>query len=320
MKLETPVHDVDTQAFFADTKRLEHLKSKNDPESLRQVAKEFEALFLQMALKSMRDANKAFKSELSAAGDMEHYEEMYDQQLALHLSQSGNMGLADAIVRQMQPENSILRPIDKNDLKMPSAINTDSIKQAKILNRISNELAKTDINLRVKTADKAEPKLTKQKFTSPKDFIDSLMPIVNKFVSKLGVDPKVVLAQAALETGWGQKIAKNHRGSSSYNLFGIKADKSWDGKSTLSKTVEFRNGVLQQEQARFRAYNSFDDSVKDYVRFLSTNKRYQNALETATPANYVQELQKAGYATDPNYADNIMRVYKSKLMQLHTET
>jgi flagellar protein FlgJ len=131
----------------------------------------------------------------------------------------------------------------------------------------------------------------------------------------VGVEPKVILAQAALETGWGRSLIKNGNGSNSFNLFNIKADKSWQGKQAQVSTLEFDQGVAKKVNAGFRSYDSFQESFKDYVDFIKSNPRYGDALKKVGNAEqYMHELQRAGYATDPKYANKVMNIYQSSTM------
>ena len=126
----------------------------------------------------------------------------------------------------------------------------------------------------------------------------------------------MLIAQAALETGWGKAVTRHDDGSSSYNLFNIKADRRWDGPSVTKQTLEYRNGIAGREQAQFRAYDSFADSFNDYVDFITRQPRYQQALQHGgDAATFADELQRAGYATDPAYARKIKRIMDGPFMQ-----
>ena len=132
-----------------------------------------------------------------------------------------------------------------------------------------------------------------QRFESPVQFVEALMPLAESVASEIGVDPKVLLAQAALETGWGKHLVQRGEGGSSYNLFNIKADSRWDGDSAATMTLEFRDGVAQRERAAFRAYDSFEQSFRDYISFLKNSPRYQIALQSAgDPYAYLNQLQQ----------------------------
>ena len=144
------------------------------------------------------------------------------------------------------------------------------------------------------------------------EFIRSLLPAARKAASSLGLDPLALIAQAALETGWGKLMIKTASGDNSFNLFGIKASRNWQGDTAVVDTLEYRQGVARKEQAKFRAYTSPEDSLRDYTEFIANSLRYQQAVAAAAePAAYFSELQAAGYATDPNYAQKIMSVYRS---------
>ena len=141
---------------------------------------------------------------------------------------------------------------------------------------------------------------------SPEDFVQQLWPCAEEAGKALGVDPKHLLAQAALETGWGKSLPCDVDGTTSFNFFGIKAGNSWQGDSVSVKTLEFEGGVPVPRQARFRAYDSAADSFRDYVEVLRNNPRFAGALNTGSDAKaFANALQKGGYATDPRYAMKI---------------
>jgi peptidoglycan hydrolase FlgJ len=148
-------------------------------------------------------------------------------------------------------------------------------------------------------------------FNDAAEFVDAILPKAKKAAETLGINPLVLVAQSALETGWGKFVVGNEQGKTSHNLFNIKADTRWNGQKVGVSTVEFYNGSPIREQASFRAYDSFDESFDDFVDFLQSNPRYQSALSAAgDEEKFVQHLHKAGYATDPNYSNKVMSVYK----------
>jgi len=144
--------------------------------------------------------------------------------------------------------------------------------------------------------------------STPENFVNHLWPLAEKSAIKLGVAPEVLLAQAALETGWGQSIIK--QGSqSSHNLFNIKADPRWDGDKVEKLSLEYEKGIAVSKKSFFRAYDDLQKSFDDYVDFIQNNPRYQKALDAAeNPERYLHEIHRAGYATDPKYADKIIRI------------
>jgi flagellar protein FlgJ len=158
------------------------------------------------------------------------------------------------------------------------------------------------------TATATVADLNRKQFSSPEEFVATMMPMAEQAAKKLGVDPRYLVAQAALETGWGKSIINNKGGDSSHNLFGIKAH-GWGGASANVTTSEYVQGVKVKEKADFRSYDSFEQSFNDYVSFLQSNGRYSQALQsTANPERFVNELQQAGYATDPHYARKISQI------------
>ncbi|PKA67755.1 MULTISPECIES: flagellar assembly peptidoglycan hydrolase FlgJ [Pseudomonas] len=151
----------------------------------------------------------------------------------------------------------------------------------------------------------------KKAFSSADQFVNTMLPMAKEAADRIGVDPRYLVAQAALETGWGKSVMRAQDGSSSHNLFGIKASSNWKGDSARAITSEFRNGAMVKETAEFRSYASYKDSFHDLVTLLQTNNRYQDVVKSAdNPEQFVRELQKAGYATDPNYASKISQIAK----------
>ncbi|MBD8574402.1 flagellar assembly peptidoglycan hydrolase FlgJ [Pseudomonas syringae] len=159
----------------------------------------------------------------------------------------------------------------------------------------------------------AQPPLApaKRAFSNNDQFIETMLPLAKEAAARIGVDPVMLVAQAALETGWGKSIMRQGDGSSSHNLFGIKAMGKWKGAEARAITSEFREGKMVKETANFRAYGSFADSFHDLVSLLQNNSRYKEVINSADkPEQFVKELQKAGYATDPDYASKITQIAK----------
>lgn len=259
-------------AFFADPQGLAALRTDakaQDPAALKEAAKQFESLFTQMLLKSMRAANKTFGESMFESEQTEFYQDMFDDQMAVHLAQGKGLGLADMLVRQLQ--------------QTP-----------------------------VSTASDASPVGPKPQAQSPKskeDFVHDMLPHAQAAARELGVDPHALLAQAALETGWGQSVPCNAQGACSFNLFGIKAGDSWSGATVNVPTLEFEEGVAVRKVERFRAYESAADSFRDYARLIGQNARYENAVGTGeNVAAFASALQQGGYATDPHYARKLVAV------------
>ncbi|CAH0534128.1 Peptidoglycan hydrolase FlgJ [Vibrio stylophorae] len=294
--------------FFNDLSSLDRIRqaSKGDDQTaLKQAARQFEAIFTQMLFKSMRDANEGFRTDLFGDKNTRFYEQMRDEQLSLELSQNGSLGLADMIVAQLggktdKPTPQAMRNVAMdNSLRLP--VDPD-------LARKSAEAAATRMEQQ-KALEQVMAKLP-TRFDSPEDFVKALRPYAEKAGKMLGVDPAILIAQAALETGWGKKVIANAQ-RSSHNLFNIKADPRWQGERINTQTLEFYNDIPVQERAAFRAYDNYQQSFHDYVNFLQQNPRYQHALtQTESPEQFVNAIHQAGYATDPKYAEKVMGVYQ----------
>lgn len=266
--------------IYTDLRGLSGLKRAardKDPEALKKVAQQFESLFMQMMLKSMRQANLAegiFDNEQTR-----FYRDLFDQQLSLSLGRRGGLGLTDLLMRQLGG-----RPA-------PAAGASEASPAAP---------------LRRAPAGAA----------SPRAFVDRLWPHAREAAAELGVDPRVLIAQAALETGWGRSVIGREDGRSSHNFFGIKAGAGWQGDRVFRSTLEVdATGVARRERAAFRVYDSPAESFRDYVAFLKGNPRYGQALARAgDPVAFVRGLQQAGYATDPRYADKILDILQREVV------
>jgi flagellar protein FlgJ len=148
------------------------------------------------------------------------------------------------------------------------------------------------------------------------EFVKDILPAARQAARQLGLEPLALVAQAALETGWGQRMFKAIDGRESYNLFGIKAQPEWQGKVAVVDTLEYRQGIARQEKAKFRVYDSLQAGLQDYVDFIRQQPRYQDAVAVShDTANYFQQLQAAGYATDPNYAQKILQVMNGSVLK-----
>ncbi|WP_160286232.1 flagellar assembly peptidoglycan hydrolase FlgJ [Pseudomonas sp. QL9] len=379
----------DSQAY-TDLNRLSQLKTgdKNSQGNIRKVAQEFESLFMNEMLKSMRSANEVFAKDNpmnSEAG--KQYQDMYDQQLSVSLSRNGHgIGLADMLVKQMDKMQGVRHTGDNpfattqaqtdatsqaqatgerqqakslwsssgKPLPVPAAGRDDraalNARRLALPGKLSDRQvagisgaytrAASDTqgqslgndnwrqgkaydaqqDASQASADASSAKMSvkpgKPMFASADDFVATMMPMAERAAKRIGVDPRYLVAQAALETGWGKKMIAQRDGSSSHNLFGVKSGSNWDGASARAVTSEYENGKQVKEVASFRAYNSFEQSFQDYVSFLQNNDRYQGALDsTARPDQFMKELQRAGYATDPQYARKVSQI--AKQMQVY---
>ncbi len=190
----------------------------------------------------------------------------------------------------------------------------NSALQDNVINSSARSVAAANGSMQVYGRAVAQPPLApaKKAFSSQDEFIATMLPMAEAAAKRIGIDPKYLVAQAALETGWGKSVMRAEDGSSSHNLFGIKAGKSWQGGQARAITSEFRDGAMVKETAQFRSYDSYQDSFHDLVTLLQSNDRYKDVVKSAdNPERFVRELQKAGYATDPNYANKISQIANS---------
>ena len=296
--------------FIHDIGSLDRLRQQavngeegSEKEALTAAAKQFEAIFTSMLFKSMRDANSSFKSDMLNSQNEQFYRQMQDDQMASELSANGSLGLADMIVAQLSAGQSS----DATEDKVRSEGFDTSLQRPQYSGR-SEQRAQE-----IQSASAAKQPVS---FDSPESFVTSMKPYAEKAASALGVDSSLLLAQAALETGWGSKMVKNSLGNSN-NLFNIKADRSWKGDKVATQTLEFHGKTAVKESASFRSYSSFEDSFNDYVKFLNENPRYETALQhQGNSENFIKGIHQAGYATDPNYADKVLRV-KAKIDEMN---
>ena len=295
---------------YTDLQGLEGIRRRadsNPEETLRFAAQQFEALFLQMMLKSARDAK--LDDGLFDSEQTEFYQDLYDKQMGINLSQGQGIGIADLLVQQLRRDQGVT----------PSTSSTPVSPQAMAIDRIHALRARATpqaTSAAAEVASSAEPgRAATARMSSPEDFVATLWPQARQAAETLGVDPAVLLAQAALETGWGRAISTRVDGSSSFNLFNIKADERWSGERVSIATREYRDGGFVREQAQFRAYGSYAESFADYVDFLQRSTRYQPALAAnGDSRRFVTELARAGYATDPDYAEKVIGIIDGEPM------
>jgi flagellar protein FlgJ len=271
--------------------RLRAAARRADPEALQAAATQFEAVFLQMMLQSMRETTPG---DSLFGGDVGLYRDLFDRQISLELAKSGGIGFADLLIRQLGPETT-------------SAAARVPVSMPQRMVRAAPTAA---------PAASTPPSNSPDAYGSPEDFIQALKPAAERAAQVLSLAPQVLLAQAALETGWGKSVIRGGDGRSSHNLFGIKADSQWAGETVTVSTLEFRDGIFTPERAVFRAYRSPGQSFEDYVTFLRNQPRYRDALaQSAHPKAFLEALQAAGYATDPHYATKVMTVLDQSVLR-----
>lgn len=299
---------------YSDIKGLEALKGDtNSPQALQRVAQEVEAMFLQMMLKSMRDASLGDGLFDSQEGRL--YQDMFDKQIALDMSQHGNVGISDLLMRQLVHKSgaagaaSFTAPPKGTTAPVAGANAMPLVPTAMPVSaRAPNESDQDDAGRRSGAAPATDAQAA--------EFVARVLPAIRQAARRLGVDARALLAQAALETGWGQRVPRNADGSSSNNLFGIKAGSGWDGARATATTVEFDGLVAQRRIQAFRSYICVEDSVNDFTRVLAGTPRYAQALAQGGSATaYAHSLAAAGSATDPDYASKINRILDGARMR-----
>lgn len=273
-----------------DARALEKLKqtAKQDPQrGLRAAAQQMEGLFVQMMLKSMRAAS--FKDGLFNSQQSEMFTAMYDQQLSQDLAAQGQTGLADRLVQQLGgTANGVSRPAS------PMAGVPPLTYQRTTARPPLSTLAASASGM----PDGAQTG----------GFISRLLTPAVEVSRRTGIPHQLILAQAALESGWGNREIRQQNGQPSYNLFGIKATPDWKGASTTITTTEYINGVARKVKAAFRVYASYAEALHDYSALLTRHARYQPVMQAKTPEQAAQALQQGGYATDPQYAKKLIGI------------
>ncbi len=274
---------VNSNALAADGRSLDALKlqaGKDGAGAIKEAAKQFEALFMRELIKSMREATMKSGMLDSAGGDLSA--DLLDQQLAVQMTGMPG-GLSEQIARQLSQR------INGNDgAAAVPATPTASLSYG------------------------ATP--TVRTTASQADFVQRHTQAAQRVEQASGIPSAFMLGQAGHETGWGRSEITMADGTPSFNLFGIKATGGWTGKVAEITTTEYVNGAAQKVVAKFRAYDSYEDSMRDYARLITQSPRYaQVSQQTDSAQAYATGLQKAGYATDPDYASKLSRAINSTL-------
>lgn len=308
---------------LAQSSQLKELARKDKQAGLKVAAKQFESFFVDSLMKSMRQATKAIgESQYFHSHDADFFQQMFDQQLSQNIVQGKGLGISKMIETQLaqdpvvgRAKETLTQMVDRIAAHAKDRLtNQDSSKAAEARTPLTGEAAADEpvsvaaVNPAVAFEKTREALPTA--FDDPVSFVKALWSDAVEVAEKLNVDPKLLIAQAALETGWGKSIIGNGQGSS-FNLFNIKADPSWGGNQMLKSTLEYENGLGVMRREPFRSYGSFGESFLDYMNFLQTNPRYEATLGmTNDPASYLESLQDAGYATDPKYANKVYQIYR----------
>lgn len=321
-----------TNKLAIDSKSVEDIRllsKKDEHKALKEAAQQFEAVFLNMMLKSMREATS--KGDLFNSQQTEFYTQMFDQQLAQDLSKK-SLGLADMMVQQLTPSlrDKIAQPEstvssvdtishsrnyvvelpsattgDKSHLLWPEPKRSTGSTQALSTDEVTNP------DKGVVPGSAPITALPSSTANTPKDFVNTLLPHVKIASQATGIPTQFMLAQAALESGWGKHEILHADNRPSHNLFGIKAGSSWKGDVIEATTTEYIDGTPQKRIERFRAYDSYADGLRDYANLLLNNSRYAGVLNSQDSRNFAYGLQQAGYATDPRYAEKLIKIMNS---------
>ncbi|MDF3982112.1 flagellar assembly peptidoglycan hydrolase FlgJ [Luteibacter sp. PPL554] len=317
---------VGTQALgtYTDLSALGGLKSaaqKNANAALPAVAKQFESIFTQMMLKSMRDASASMGDDImgSQAGDT--YRQMFDQQLSVTLSQGRGIGIADMLIRQLGGASSASKGANDGlfagvtgDATTASAISSPSDKNSGLMDSLEAMVGKAG-RMVGDGANAVANAVGKLDIDGPEDFVRTFAPHAIEAARKLGVSVRALLAQAALETGWGKHMPQQGA-TASNNMFGIKAGSSWDGKRVSVPTLEYENGVAVRKRDNFRAYDSPSQSFSDYADMVSSSPRYAAAVGRGDDiSGFAHALTRGGYATDPSYAQKLVDIANGPVMK-----
>lgn len=375
----SPNQKFEQASIYSDLGSLNAIRKQGQTDqhgAIKKAAKEFEAFFMNMMLKSMRQASEVMgDNPLMGSDEEKMFTGMMDEQMSINLSQEGHLGIAELMISQLtngsqtQQNNSQLFKSNSNQepaIEIKSTeieLNNKSLmahrKSPVLANSVfqkttgmSNEMTldkktlpelknihlmkvnqesssinrstqpdnnmnkinlKNNLDMNVEAVKAVKPE-KKSLFDEISDFVSALLPLAESAAKKLKLDPKLLLAQAALETGWGKFIMHDESGKPGFNLFGIKADRDWQGESIKINTLEVENQQVKKVNASFRKYDSFSDSFEDYVNFIQQNPRYEKALEAAGNAKeYIKQLQTSGYATDPDYAKKIIKIFSQNI-------
>lgn len=320
------IHSTSSNYFdYGALKGLKRDAGDGKEDAIKKIAQQFEGMFVQQMLKSMRDANMG--DDLFGSNAEDQYRDLMDKQLSVDISTGGKgFGIAAMIEKQiLQSQGKLDQPSPDAKLKheptryygSPKGLINPDNQQVKSVNKQSSTLSRVNANPKIDAKEIENSSGNKRElYASPDEFVKALLPQAEKAAKEINVDPKLLVAQAALETGWGKHVIHQDGGEQGFNFFGIKSHRDWDGSSVKVPTLEFRGGVAERCVDSFRVYESAEQSFSDYVGFLKSNPRYVEALQNSKdPERFASGLQQAGYATDPQYAEKIMRVYNSEQLK-----
>lgn len=294
---------------------LRRLSKERSPEATKEAARQFEALFVQQMLKSMRDATP--KNGLFDSDETRMYQSLLDQQLSMQLTtRAGGIGLAKVIERQLNAGNTqVTLPEGPVPLDQAIVRGFDGAQSPSSGNGAGG--AAKSAAAAAGSAASGVPTLPNMPAgAGPRAFVERVWPQAVEASRATGIPARFLIAQAALETGWGKYELKNADGSPSFNLFNIKAGRSWNGDTVRTATTEYVNGAATRENARFRSYANYGEAFRDYAKLISNNPRYAAVVGQGDATAFARGLQAAGYATDPHYADKLARIINGNTLRV----
>lgn len=301
------IQNAPNRAAF-DLQGVQDLRSQlraDSKEGLKQAAQQFESMFLQMVMKSMRDTVP--QGGMLDSDQSRMFVGLLDQQMAQNIATSGRgLGFAKLIEEQLgrhlqgADAKPAATPADSAAIGMPLAL-SHAAHLAPVATAVSPAVTAGAPTVSAEAVPDTVPGV-------PKDFVREMWPHAVEASRSTGIPPHFLIAHAALESGWGRSEPRQADGSASFNLFGIKAGANWQGKVADSKTTEFVDGQSRSQVERFRAYSSYGESFRDYANLLRSNPRYNAVIGAQDGTEFAQRLQQAGYATDPAYADKLSRI------------
>lgn len=316
-----------TQRFALDVQGFDAMRAQagaSPQQALKSTAKQFDAVFMQMMLKSMREATP--QDGILDSHEGKEYQSMLDQQLAQQLSSKG-VGVANALITQLSRNAGLdvgaggiggAKTIPGNASAIGGMLGSagGGAGNAAMLSALARAYSNAQSNGSLASGKgySAQSALTpplRGKGASPKvdAFVDKMAAPAQAASAATGIPARFIVGQAALESGWGKGEIKNADGSASHNVFGIKATPDWKGKTVSAVTTEFVNGKAQKVVQKFRSYDSYADAMTDYASMLRDNPRYASVLSTShDAASFAHGMQKAGYATDPHYAKKLISI------------
>jgi len=305
MSINKTPNDLTQQSLAADPKAMASMSGRiaKDPKgAVREVAQQFEALFMNNLLKTMRETHLDDEEQSS---EMKTYRGLLDQQMVQSLTSGSGMGLAKVLEQQI---SKLAHLEDGGPQALPNSQVNGSIPVAPRVLRAYQDMQAQAAG-RLRQVDGAGTSLASG---NARNFAQTLLPHAADASAQLGVAPEMLVAHAALESGWGKRTIHNADGSDSHNLFGIKAGPSWHGATTRVMTTEYVNGAAQKKMDNFRSYGSYQEAFADYANVLSSSPRYKNVMNQGRNImGFAQGLQNGGYATDPRYAHKLIDVMSS---------